>query len=355
MLQRILRTGGKLLAALALTLFLGNLIASRTCNCPTVFDPLLGRVPKPGARFYWKVEGNGDGIWTSNGVRRTSLPEHGSEGCLLVMGDSYTEALHVTDDEHFAHLLEKRLRENNIQVPVLPVARSGFSVADYVSNASLYRKLFSPGWVIIQVGDDDFCNDAWTIGKPAGYAHFRRADDAGKLEIVNLPPQNTGLCGLANDRFPWLLPIILFMQDRENLVLAWVKDRKQPWFHAENAEESNRRTPGIQVANYPVDQEMKMLAEAYDKRVILLYLPQFDPLQPGRETENETLLRKAAQAQGIHFVSLREKFPELAAAGQAPYGFVNTRFNAGHWNRYGHQAAADLLFDEYQRISHAVH
>jgi hypothetical protein len=338
-----------------LTVFVGDLIATWTCNCPTVFDPLLGRVPKPGARFHWKIEGDGDGIWTSNCVRRASLPEHGSEGCLLAMGDSFTEAFQVTDDEHYAHLLEKRLRENHILVPVLPVARSGFSVADYVSNAGLYRKLFSPSWVIIQVGVEDFCKDAWNPGKPAGYAYFRRADQAGNLESVDLPPRNTGMTGLFSDRCPWLLPIVLFMQDRKNLVTFWVKDRKQPWFHADPPQAGSRPNPGLLVANYPVHREMEMLAEAYDRRVILIYLPDFDPLQPDRETENEVLLRKAAQAQGLHFVSLREKFPGLAAAGQAPYGFVNTCFNAGHWNRYGHQAAADLLFDEYLRITHALH
>ena len=354
-LTAVLRMAGKLLAAMVLTVVAGDLIATRVCNCPTIYDPALGRIPKPGARFHWKIEGDGDGVWTSNCVRRASLPASNTNGCLLAIGDSYTEALFVTDEDYYAHRLEKRLRENHLDVPVLGVAKSGFSVADYIANAAMYRKLFSPSWVIVQVGDDDFCNDAWNTGKPEGYAHFRHAKGSDALDIIDLPPKDGGMCALASDHFPLLLPIVLFMQDRENVVLAWLKDRKQPWFHAESPEDTSKRAAVPEMTKYPVEEEMKMLAGSYDKHVILLYVARLDPLHPSHESENEAILRKAALAQGIRFVSLRDKFPELAAAGQAPFGFSNTRFNAGHWNRYGHQAAADLLYDEYVKITHAVH
>lgn len=93
---------------MVLAVITANAIASRVSNCPSIYNPLLGRVPKPGARFNWQVEGNGQGIWTSNCVRRSELPMSSSKN-ILILGDSFVEALQVDDDEHFAHVLEKKL------------------------------------------------------------------------------------------------------------------------------------------------------------------------------------------------------------------------------------------------------
>jgi hypothetical protein len=293
-------------------------------------------------------------MWTTNCVRRPELPRSPSKN-ILILGDSYVEALQVNDDEHFAHILEQRLRLKDGEISVLPLGQSGRSVADYVANAHLYEGLFSPHWVVVQICDADLCQDAWNASKPAGYAYFKFVDPSKNIAVFDRTPKDVGIVGKVNDKLPYLLPIVAFAQDRRNIVQAWLRDRNQPWFHAEPETLDDRGGDRPEMAGYPVDAEVSLLADAYAKRVSILYLPPFDPQDPETVTKNETILRMAAERSGIHFVSLRGRFAQLAAAGHAPYGFTNTRFNQGHWNRYGHEAAADLLVQDWNRIQDAIY
>lgn len=347
--------GTKVLVAMVLALITANAIASRISNCPSIYNPLLGRVPKPGAGFNWRVEGNGQGLWTANCVRRSKIPLPSSGTRLLVLGDSFVEGLQVDDAEHFAHILEKKLRLKDDDISVLALGKSGLSVADYVAKSKLYQELFSPHWVVIQVCDADLCDDAWNARKPAGNAYFKYIDASQDITVVAKAPENVGICGRVNDKIPYLLPLVSFAQDRNNIVQSWLRDSKQPWFHAEAEVLDTRGRSRSEMMNYPVGAELDLLADAYAKRVTILYLPPFDPTSPGTEAQNESILRSAAVRAGIHFVSLRNRFASLAAAGHAPYGFANTRFNHGHWNRHGHQAAADLLVEHWNQIQHAIH
>ena len=362
---KVARVAGKALLGLGLALLTINLIAMRMYNLPSAPDPVFGDVHEPGKRFCQQIEGNGSGVWTSNCVRRASLPPAGQKPALLILGDSYTEAIQVGDKDHFAHLLEQRLGG----VSVLAMGRSGYSVADYVAGAVTFKRLFEPDRVIIQVGAADFEADAWTR-KEGGYAYFKRpqpsaqvlarepprstdasAVSSGSLKVVSLPVSRPGwLSTVTREKCPFWFPLVTFAYLRKSELNEWMEGNNRPWFHAATAKPREEGLQGKDTETYPLDDEMKLLSEAYAGRLMLLYLPKFDPAHPSKETETEKALYGLAEKYGVQFVSLREKFPELAAAGHAPYGFSNTRFNWGHWNRYGHQAAAELLFAECQRL-----
>jgi hypothetical protein len=360
------QAAAKAVLGLGLALLTMDLIAVRMYNLPSAPNPMFGDVHEPGRRFRQQIEGNGSGVWTTNCVRRSSLPAASQEPVLLILGDSYTEAIQVRDEDHFAHLLEQRLGG----IPVLAMGRSGYSVADYVAGAPTFRKLFGPDRVIIQVSAGDFEADAWTR-KEGGYAYFERQQHSAPigtlaipqgtgalpvppdpLKIVSLPVSPPGwLSSVTREKCPFLFPLVTFAYLRKSELKEWMEGNNQPWFHAATRKPASAAgQQGENSGQYPLDDEMKLLAEAYEGRLSLLYLPRFDPSNPAKETETEKTLHGLAEKYGVLFVSLREKFPELAAAGHAPYGFSNTRFNWGHWNRYGHQAAAELLFDKCKRL-----
>lgn len=355
---------GKVALGLGMAGLTMNLVAIRMYNLPVAPNSVFGEVHAPGKQFRQQIEGNGSGVWTSNCVRRASLPS-GDEKPVLILGDSYTEAIQVRDEEHFAHLLEQRLGG----IPVLAVGRAGCSVADYVAGAPTFKRLFTPAWVIIPVTAGDFQADAWAK-KEGGYAYFEGGNDAarvatpgaqdaagasahmpGSLEVVSLPFQKPGwLSTVTSEECPFLFPLVTFAYLRKSAIEAWIEDQQQPWFRAAAGKPGEAGLPRDIIGGYPLGNEMKLLAEAYERRLTLLYLAKFDPADPTKEAEIEKALHGLALKYGVRFVSLREKFPELAAAGQAPYGFGNTRFNWGHWNRYGHRAAAELLAEECQRL-----
>lgn len=350
----------KIAVGVGLALVTMNLTATRLHNLPTVPNPLFGEVHEPGKRFRQQIEGNGSGIFTSNCVRRAALPAAGQAPVLLILGNSYTEATQVNDEDHFAHLLEQRLGG----IPVLALGISSYSVADYVARAPEFKRLFRPDWVIIPVRAADFAANAWNKGKGGGYAYFSWVDRPGgvaapetppgaetALGVVQLPVSQSGwLSSVTREKFPSWFPLMTFAYRRKADLQAWMDGHERPWFKATAEVAGNKQRPEAALEKFPLEDEMRLLATAWEGRLTLLYLPEFDPIQPSKQTESEGLLRSVAEKQGVRFISLRAKFSALAAKGRTPYGFNNTRFNWGHWNGDGHEAAADVLFREYQRL-----
>jgi hypothetical protein len=342
---RILDTALRFGIGLAASLLVVGIIATSIHRVDDEVHPLLGVVPKAG-QFNWDhLEGNGEGYWTSNGVRRAHLPAQRDGPPILLVGNSYTEGLQVTDEEHYGHLLENELRLRNKYVPVLTYGKSGASVADYVANSKVLQEVFKPRWTIIQVDERDFGERAWRKTSP-GEATFVRRDGPDRIKVIVdplSPTKRKSFPRLLAETFPHLVPYSLIYR-RVKEFQIWFKTEK-PWFRPV-AKRAPPSTPGAIQSDYPVAQEMKMLAAAYGHRLTLLYLPSFDPNELSIPTKAETMLRNLADQEGIRFVSLRDKFKDFAAEGRSPYGFNNTQFNSGHWNRYGHEAAARLLLDD---------
>jgi hypothetical protein len=338
-----------------------NLAATWIYDLPSAPDPLFGDAHQPGRKFRQRIEGDGSGYFTSNCVRRASLPAGVQGPVLLILGNSYVEATQVADQDHFAHLLEQRLGGS----PVLALGISSYSVADYIAGAATFKKLFRPNWVVIPVRAADFEANAWNKNKGGGYAFFKWTNRAapvnaqespsnpppGALQVIAVPVSQPGwLSTETRQNFPFWYPLVTFAYLRKSDLESWMDGHDRPWFHAVAEKPNAEERPDEEIGKYPLDEEMKLLANAYDGRLTLFCLPQFDPQNPSQESETEKALQRLAVKAGVRFVSLREEFPALAKAGHAPYGFDNTRFNWGHWNRYGHAAAAEVLLKESRQL-----
>jgi hypothetical protein len=340
---------------LVLSLLTVGLIATRVEWSETEIHPLFGAVFKANQVVRSHLEGDGVGYWTSNGVRRASLPMKSDGPPILLVGDSFTEGLQVSDAEHYGHILERQLQLVGRSIPVLTFGKSGCSVADYVAISTNLMAVYAPRWVIIQVQDGDLLGGAWGKNAP-GFAKFVQAGGKNDIKVVVQPLPGTRKKSffkwLAGE-FPSALPYS-FIYHRVKEFQRWFQTEK-PWFrvNAQVATRSESMKPFG--SEYPVDQEMKLLAEAFDHRLTLLYLAPFDPKNPAKESDGEVVLRKLATSTGIRFVSLRDKFPGLAQRGKSPYGFSNTQFNQGHWNSYGHEAAAQLLFNDLMTMPYDLH
>jgi len=149
---------------------------------PLEIDPRLGYVVvRPGTAAVYRREGGGVSHWTTRGIRRASLPDR-DVAPILVLGDSFTEALMIDDADVYTDRLERLLTRAGIDIPILNAGRSGASPADYVGYAPAYRSLFAPRWVVVQLSDQDMGDDAWRPEK----VHFERGAD-GALS-ARVPP-----------------------------------------------------------------------------------------------------------------------------------------------------------------------
>jgi hypothetical protein len=100
-----------ILLGLLLSLSTGELLCRMLYFQKKTFDPEFGYVFQAGTKTVHFLEGYGISSWTQHGIRRAkSLPSRG-ESSILVLGDSFTEAVHVGDAEVFTQVLEEQLAQ----------------------------------------------------------------------------------------------------------------------------------------------------------------------------------------------------------------------------------------------------
>ena len=309
-------------------------------NYRSVHDPVLGSVVAPGHTFRSRVEGSGIARYDAGGARRAASLGLRDGLRILCIGDSFTEAFQVSDDEVYTTLVERALDAGGVPAAVLNIGRSGLSVADYVANAPAYRTASTPAWTVVQVTDRDFYGETWQASK----THFRRACQACPVEVVRVPPlPDNGVRRFMR----WLRnqsALVGFSIHRWQELTSATPQGGQP------APLDPRALTVPATPDVPVKEELRMLAEAYDGRVTLLLLGRFDPLDPGKDTRDEEIIKRAARDLGISLACSKDEYEALAEKRLAPYGFSNTLLNSGHMNAAGHAAAGRVLTRELLRL-----
>lgn len=333
-----------LLGAL-LALGAAELVVRQFHWAPTAWDPDFGPIQEPGERTIVSDEQRAVSRWTTGGIRRAAPPDPGRPA-ILALGDSFTEALMVNDEDVFTQRLEEALTADGLPYQVLNAGKSSASVADYVHLAPVYEERFDPRWTVVQLRESDLGADAWSDRR----AHFRRAPD-GLLEVVGAPREQ-------NPLWTALHPL----RTRSTLVqygpvraleFAAAFRREPPLFRAASApvEELDEET-APQKRAYPILDELDLLNEAYGGRLTLLYVAPFDPAHlEAPATGAEADVMRHCRERGWSCVNTREAWPEFAARHEAPFGFPATGYNRGHLNAGGHHAAAALLAAEIERLS----
>lgn len=317
---------------------------------PQTYLPAFGWVYQPGMSIRSSVEGFGTSHWAHPGIRRARPLGATEPPVILVVGDSFTEALQVDDDVVYTTVLEREIGLLGLNKTVINIGRASRSPADYVAMAALYQETFQPTWTIVQTAQADFLEDAWQEAK----THFARDAITGTLVVTvkKDPPPSRYLAGQIYHEL--LNRSALFaMTAGRAATLCSGGASEPPLFRAGLAarQQDDVETLNTGTGSFPAEEEVGLLARAYGKRLTILYLAALDPETPGQMTEFERRIETACAAQGIHFVSTRVGYSALTAAGLSPFGFANTAFNSGHLNATGHALVARLLSRELERLA----
>ena len=309
-------------------------------DVPTVRDPVLGFVVPAGRTVRSRIEGAGVAHYEDRGVRRSVDLGARTGAQILCLGDSFTEALQVSDDEVYTTLIERSLKRDGVPTAVLNLDRSGTSVADYIADSKAHKDRFAATWTVVEVDARDFTTDAWATAK----SHFRQACPTCAIEVVKTGPRPEGP---ARRAYTWLT-------NRSALIgftfFSWQTHLDVSRDGAARAKGGAASATSGRIGTFPVREELRMLADAYDGRLTVLLLGSFDPACPERETDLETAIRRAAGEFGISLARTRDEYAFMAERGVAPYGFPNTSLNSGHMNGAGHAAAARVLRKELLRL-----
>jgi hypothetical protein len=336
----------------ALSLLTAEAVSRRIFSFKLAFDNQLQEfVFAPGGWVRYRLEGDGLSKWTVHGVRRAEMPSDSNVSSILVLGDSFTEALQVSDGEVYSARLERELQEIGMSHPVLNLGKASCSVADYIGLAVRNNRLFNPIWTVIQVQESDFTTDAWNSKKVnRSTAYFYRDPASGRLEIAG--PQHVELA-----KRGWLRDFTMKMRNESAFVqFAFQRvEELQLWVEHEpalfTAGGPTGEAPHSETwHDFPIKEELERLAASYSGRITLLLLSECNPALGRRPSEFEKHLIQIADEMGIGVVALSAQYPSLLAKGESPFGFSNGIFNKGHMNPLGHALAANELAEELVRV-----
>lgn len=332
--------GGALLALLVAESFV-----RLTAFQKAAYDRRFGWVVKPETTARYWGEGRGVSSWVSHGVRGPHPVRFGPEPRVLVLGDSFTEALNVNDAETFVAVAQARI-PSRIGGPVLINAgKSSRSPADYVAQADTYLRLFRPVWTVVQLTDQDFLGDSWREGR----TRFTRSGTDRRLNVVPVVDRAPSgrLAGTVYHEVSQRVALVPFLHSRLSAFAAGARN-EPPLFEAgrDRSIDSPEKTAALE----PIAEELDLLARAFNERVSLLYVSWFEPRTPKLATPIEMAVLEAAGARGLRVIQMREAWPKFADAGRAPFGFTNSAFNKGHLNLAGHRAVGEALATEIEAL-----
>jgi len=292
------------------------------------FDAVWGFAPVEGACGFNALEGFGVTCYgNANEVQTpfdSGLP-------VVVLGDSYTEAVQVDNAEKYASLTEVALRERGWDVNLINLGDSNRTIADFVYMAPEIMARYAPEIVVIQTNQSGLFDSL----NPNRDNYFASHAD-GELKVIHRDRKEK----------PLLVQNIIHASGLLTLTaVRW--DQTTEALTARNAPpEAPARAQSEQLA-----QEIAQLVAAYpNSQIVILIIPGVpilfpDKINPGWENPNDMeVLSILAQTEKISVVYPAPAFRELYKKyGLFPRGFFNSAPNYGHLNRYGHLAVAETL------------
>ena len=292
---------------------------------------------------------------------------------VAVLGDSFTEAIHVPVEQTFWSKLERKLGncpavKGRKNVEVINFGVQGYSTAQEL--IMLRKKVwdYSPDIVILAffIGNDVINNSPKL--EYDRYRPFFAYDDSGKLvpdmSFRNLAPIDRNERGVSFvDRMPSLIvnnsrilqvikKVDLNRQQRElseDFTSLSTQNFKEPQDAA--WQEAWRVTEGLIVT---------MRNEVVEKNADFLVVTIGDPMQvrPEAQTRKDFMtknniqdlfypdrrLEKLGAREGFRVLNLSEQFQDYTEKYQVcAHGFENYVPCAGHWNELGHRLASILI------------
>ncbi|MEG4289575.1 SGNH/GDSL hydrolase family protein [Microcoleus sp. C2C3] len=353
---------------------IGDLVDSAPTNFHTA-DPNLGWKLKPGASGEWNGEGASLVQVNSEGLRDREHTKAKPPNTLrvAVLGDSFTEAIHVPVEQTFWSKLERKLGnceavKGRKNVEVINFGVQGYGTAQEL--IMLRKKVwdYSPDIVILAffIGNDVINNSPKL--EYDRYRPFFAYDASGKLvpdmSFRNLAPIDRNKRAVS---FVDRMPSLIVNNSRILQVIKKVDlDRKkrelsedftdlsaQNFKEPQDAawQEAWRVTEGLIVT---------MRNEVVQKNADFLVVTIGDPMQVRPEAQTrkdfmtknniqdlfypERRLEKLGAREGFRVLNLSEQFQGYTDKYQlCAHGFENYVPCAGHWNELGHRLASILI------------
>jgi hypothetical protein len=301
----------------------------------------FGWVAPQGSFTLWGKEGYAITRFDGQIPGEIQTPFHGGDN-ILVLGDSFTEALQVPDNQKYASVAEIVLHQDGYNFDLHNFGHSGRTMADYVSKMQNYRTLYHPKAIVIQLTENDFI-ESFDTEK----SNYFVAENSKIVDIVR-----TGkfkgkflVADTMSSNFTFSL-----LEHAKGRLSILMNDRQDPTVQIN--ESSTPQTFDVALAK----QQMDLLIEAGNGETIILIITPHAPYISGDDVEindlkHQNLKTFLSNYPQIILVDPLPEFQQLALSGHLPMGFFNsTQPGLGHLNRRGHEILGELLAQTIEEV-----
>ena len=300
--------------------------------------PVFGDVLRPGF-LVRGTEGYCITSINSLGLRGPELSSVQRNTRVLFLGDSFTQAFQVFDQQTFVDCTERLLAAHGVHTECVNAGVSGENSARYIGLSAAYRKAIQPSYVVVQLSDHAFSPDV--LRPVAGGATWWLKADGSEWIPTRL--RSTPTSGETLRKFATFVPLVVYLKDR--------------WQLASSEDDSIPARAGPPVNAALIDWSVTQLARDYGPNMTVLWIPSLSYTGGSNSpTLIEIEVARACSRRGIQFVDPRDEMQaEFRRTGQPLQGFGNTQPGVGHLNAEGHRIVADVLAEHLlPRLSRLV-
>ena len=343
-------------------------------------DSITGLALRANTSGWFRKEGEAYVSINSHELRDRERPVTKPPGTyrIVVLGDSYAEALQVDVERTFWRLLEKKLQacafQPGKQIDVINLGTSGFGTGQELRALQTRGLVYSPDLVLLAFfAGNDVRNNSREL-ETEKLKPFYILDDTGGLRLddsfaasAEFQRRNSRVRNFGKEASKYLrtLQLVYYVKDlfdaraagqrdagdRQEVIEPGLDDQVFSTPQSEQWQSAWRVTERLIV-------EVKRTASSAGADFLLVTLSvgiQVHPDRAAREAFAKTLgvqdlfyperrLLALARTEDIRVIPLA---PDLLRRAEADrvffHGFPNATMGLGHWNEAGHAAAAELL------------
>jgi hypothetical protein len=293
--------------------------------------------------------------FNSAGMRDSEHPVEKAPGVfrVLVLGDSFIEALQVPLEESFTSLLQRELADRpRGRVEVINASVSGWGTDDELKYLTTYGRRFKPDLVIVAMTLYNDINDNLR-------ERFHTMRDGALVETTGarasfLEFKIIQLKGLLASHFQTYQLLIRAKRARETRAEA-----QQLSTHVSGVfvPPDQRMSRGLELTRLLLER-IRVVASEDGGRVVLMLIPlgvqlsdrqfaEFAGARPEAQIDRpQRELKRIGERAGIDVIDLLPGFREWVMSGGAALYLTRD----GHWDRPGHRLAARIVASELVRL-----
>ena len=290
---------------------------------------------------------NNFGYATDRDFLAKNLQNNKKNKIVAAIGDSFVEAVQVSNENTFHALLDK----SNENIDVYAIGVNGSPLSQYIAFYKYAEEFFDPDIYIFTIVYNDFDQSWFKIKKAPGYHYF--TDEDG-LELVNYKPSYIKDLARKSAFVRYIYLDLQISVQLNRFKKIFKKDEKKITNTQNNDDYNNmRKELGIKAADIFIGH-IKDLSKR--KKVIIILDGDRNSIYDGklnREIGSFFTLwfdRIIYQAKGIESLHLIDMHPIFLSDWQRKQRKFNWEYD-GHWNEHGHSVVSQALIEKLKIIN----